>query len=293
MIASELLRIRFSLAAKIVLVLVLAEAVFIGLLLAFLPSLIDGLVALNDVIPNATQADQFDATQLVALSLGTSATQEVIIDLLGNSGTGIGFPAIAALLLGALTITTEHRRGSLIVSALAEPRRARLLLTKLSALAVTVLAASILLIIVRGLMLTAGLAVQSEPLLLDPADVLGLWGRGTLTLILYAGLGFALGLLSRSPVAAILVLGAAIIIESILRPITLLIFGAPNPAQFLPFGLVPDISGTNPLAAFTGTTVITSGLAPAVALLVLTAWTLLVTAAASTRFVRTDLPDRQ
>ncbi|BCJ69455.1 hypothetical protein [Polymorphospora rubra] len=293
MIASELLRVRFSLAARIILVLAIAETVFIGLLFTFLPSLIDGLVALNGVIPNATQADQLDADQLDALNLSTPAIQEVLIDLLGNSGTGIGFPAIAALLLGALTITTEQRRGSLTVSALAEPRRARLLLAKLTALALTVVAAAFVLIVVRGLMLTAGLAVQGEPFLLDTAAVFGLWGRGALTLVLYAGVGFAVGLLARSPVAVILVLGSMIIVESIVRPITLLIFGASNPTLFLPFGLVPDISGTNPLAALTGTTVTTTGVTPTVAVLVLAVWTLIATGTASARLIRTDLPDRQ
>lgn len=290
MIASELLRIRYSPAARVVLALVLAEVVFIGLLFAFLPALVDGLIALNEVIPNATSVHQFSDDQLAALTLGTPVTQEVVIDLLGNSGTGIGFPAVAALLVGALTITTEHRHGSLTASALAEPRRARLLLAKLVALAATVFAAGVLLVIVRGLLLAAGLAIQGEPLLLDPSAVLGLWGRETITLILYAGLGFAIGLLARSPVAAITVLGGAIIIETIVRPITMLIFGTPNPALFLPFGLVPDISGTHPLAAINGVTVATSDVGPVVAVLVLAAWTLLVTAAASVRFMRADLP---
>lgn len=293
MIASELLRIRFSLAARITLILVIGEAVIIGLLFAFLPAVIDGLIALNDVVPNATDADQFEPAQLSALSLGTPATQEVIVDLLGNSGTGSGFPAVAALLIGALTITTEHRRGSFTASALTEPRRAQLLLAKMTALAFTVIAGVVMLIVIRGLLLTIGLAIQGESLQLDTVALAGLWGRGALTLVLYAAIGFAIGLLARSPVTVIIVLGAAIIVESVIRPVTLLIFGTPNPALLLPFGLVPDISGTNPLAALTGSTVTTTGITPITAMLALAAWALIAAAVASIRFVRTDTPDLQ
>lgn len=293
MITSELLRIRYSLAARLIFVLVLAEVVFSGLLFAFLPALTNGLIALNQVIPNATDADQFSDAQLHALSLANRAIQDVVIDLLGNSGTGIGFPALAALLLGALTITTEHRRGSLTTSVLAEPRRLRLLAAKQAALAVMVLATAVLLIVLRGLLLALGLAVQDQPFLLDQTVVLGLWLRGALTLLLYAGIGFSLGLLVRSPVAVILVTGAAVIVESVLRPITTLLFGAPNPALFLPFGLVPDISGTNPLATLTGAEVIPSNVAPAVAVAVLASWAILITVVAGIRFIRGDIPDRQ
>lgn len=293
MIASELLRLRFSLVARIIGILVVAESVFIGLLLVLLPSIIDGLIALNEVIPNATDADQLDPSQLAALSLDAPATQEVIIDLLGNSGTGSGVPAIAALLIGALTITTEHRRGSLTASALAEPRRAQLLLAKMTALALTVIAGVVVLAVIRGLLLTIGLAIHGAPLQLDTGAMAGLWGKGALTLVLYAAIGFAIGLLVRSPVTVIIVLGAAIIVESIIRPVTLLIFGSPNPALFLPFGLVPDISGTNPLAALTGSTVTTTGITPLTAMLVLAAWAIVAAAVASIRFVRTDTPDLQ
>lgn len=89
--------------------------------------------------------------------------------------------------------------------------------------------------------------------------MLSVWGRDLVALILYADLGFAIGLLARSPVT---VLGGAIAVETIVRPVTMLIFEAPNPAMFLPFGLVLDINGTNPLAAINGATVTSSGIAP-------------------------------
>ncbi|MFC0673790.1 ABC transporter permease subunit [Brachybacterium hainanense] len=254
-------------------------------------STVDALVALNQVIPNATDADQFGDDQLTALSLASPGTQQTVVDLLGNSGGGMSVPAITALLLGALTITTEYRRGSLTTTALAEPRRIRLLGAKLAALALTVLIASAGLALARALMLGIGLGIQGEALLLDPARVAASWALGALALILYAGVGFAVGILVRSPITAILTLGAAIVVESLIRPFAMLILGAPNPVQYLPFGLVPDLSGTNPLAALTGSdaplmTVLPTG----TALFTLLCWTLLVVTAASLRFRRADTP---
>ncbi len=248
MIRSELLRIRYSLSARLLLLVIVAEAIFIGLLFSFLPALIEGLTALNTVVPNATSADQFSDEQLTALSLAAPSAQQTVIDVLGNSGTGISFPALAALLFGALTITTEYRRGSLTTAVLAEPRRVPLLLEKLVALTITAVAVAVLMTVLRGLILVVGIAIPGETLLLGPAEIVGFGLRGAVTLVLYTWIGFAVGLLVRSPVAAILTLGAAVVTESIARPITMLVLGAPNPAQYLPLGLVPDISGTNPLA---------------------------------------------
>lgn len=289
MIRSELLRIRYSLAAKLLLAVLVAEAVFISLLFIALPAMIDGLIALNDVIPNATSADQFSDAQLQALSLAAPSAQQTIIDVLGNSGTGISLPALAALLFGALTITTEYRRGSLTPAVLAEPRRGRLLLHKLTALTLTALGAAVALTLLRLILLLAGVAVQGEALLLDPVQITGFGLRGMLTLTLYTWIGFAIGPLVRSPVAVILTLGAAVAVESIVRPITILIFGPPNPTQYLPLGLVPDISGTNPLAAINDAPAFMVGIGTLPALLTLGTWAIAALTIATIRFRRADI----
>lgn len=291
MIRSELLRIRYSLSAKLLLMVIAAEAIFIGLLFSFLPALIDGLTALNTVVPNATSADQFSDEQLTAFSLAAPSAQQTVIDVLGNSGTGISFPALAALLFGALTITTEYRRGSLTSAVLAEPRRVPLLLQKLAALTIAAAAVAVLTTVLRGLMLVAGSVIQGETLLLGPAEIVGFGLRGAITLVLYTGIGFAIGLLVRSPVAAILTLGAAVAVESVARPITMLVLGAPNPAQYLPLGLVPDISGTNPLASINGASMtLPEGVGTLPALLTLLAWGIIALSIATARFCRTDIP---
>jgi hypothetical protein len=134
-IATELLHMLYLLAEKIIGVLLLAEAVFTGLVVAFLPTIIDWAIALNKVVPSATNADQLDPAQLASLGLANPSIQQMVTDVLGTVGSGsVGFLVIAAMLLGALTITTEHRRGSLTNSALAQPRRIPLLGSKLAAL---------------------------------------------------------------------------------------------------------------------------------------------------------------
>lgn len=211
--------------------------------------------------------------------------------MLGNSGTGISLPTLAALLFGALTITTEYRRGSLTTAALAEPHRIRLLIDKLTALTIVAAGVAVLLTLLRGLILIAGIAIQGETLLLSPAEIARFGLRGAITLVLYTGIGFAIGLLVRSPVAAILTLGGAAAVESVARPITTLMFGTPNPAQYLPLGLVPDISGTNPLAAINGASMTFSeGIGTLPALLTLLAWSIVALSISTVRFYRADIP---
>lgn len=156
MIASELLRLRYSLAGRVLLAILLAEAIFVGLLLAFLPNLIEALITLNEVIPNATSADQLTDDQLAALTLASPQFQVLIADVLGNAGLGASLPAIAATLLGALTITGEFRRGSITNTVLAQPIRWRLILAKMTALVYVVTATGILLTIVRAIVLGGG-----------------------------------------------------------------------------------------------------------------------------------------
>ncbi|MFT3832435.1 MAG: hypothetical protein QM711_03820 [Micropruina sp.] len=72
--------------------------------------------------------------------------------------------------------------------------------------------------------------------------------------MLYTAIGFAVGLLVRSPVATVLALGVPPW-RSRASPVrSMLVLGTPNPAQYLPLGVVPDVTGTNPLGAINGMT---------------------------------------
>ena len=290
MIASELLRIRYTLTGRILLAILLAEAVFVGLLLAFLPDLIDGLIALNDVIPNATSADQFTDEQLAALTLASPQFQVLIADILGNTGLGASLPAIATTLFGALTITGEFRRGSITSAVLDQPIRSRLILAKATALVATVTVAGIVLGGVRAGMLAIGLAVQGDPLLIDVPELFAMWVLGIVGLMLYTLLGLGIGLLIRNQVATVSVIFAGIVIESIIRPLALLIFGGANPTLYLPFGLVPDIVRNSPLALLGADAPLTASLDTPPAIITLTLWAGLLLAAGALRFTRADVP---
>lgn len=290
MIASELLRIRYTLTGRILLTILLAEAVFVGLLLAFLPDLIDGLAALNDVIPNATSADQFTDEQLAALTLASPQFQVLVADILGNTGLGASLPAIAATLFGALTITGEFRRGSITNAVLDQPIRSRLILAKATALVATVTVAGIALGAVRAGMLAIGLAVQGHPLLIDVPALFAVWVLGIVGLVLYTLLGLGTGLLIHNQVATVSVIFAGIVIESIIRPLALLIFGGANPTLYLPFGLVPDIVRNNPLALLGADAPLTASLDTPAAIITPTLWAGLILAVATVRFVRADVP---
>ncbi|MGO2665465.1 hypothetical protein [Mycetocola reblochoni] len=290
MIISELLRLRYSLAGRVLLAILLAEAIFVGLLLAFLPNLIDALITLNEVIPNATSADQFTDGQLAALTLASPQFQVLIADLLGNAGLGASLPAIAATLLGALTITAEFRRGSITGAVLAQPIRWRLILAKMTALVCAVTGAAIVLAVLRVSTLGVGLAVQAEPLLIELPDLAFRWALGILSLVLYSLLGLGIGLLIRNQIATISVIFAGIAIESIIRPLALLIFGGANPTLYLPFGLVPDIAHNNPLALLGADAPLTASLSAPVAIASLAVWAGVLLVSATVRFSRADVP---
>lgn len=290
MISSELLRIRYSLTTRVVLAILVAEALFVGLLVAFLPSLIDGLIALNKVIPNATSADRLSEEQLAALTLASPQIQTLIADILGNTGVGTSLPVIAATLFGALAITGEFRRGSIINAVLNQPIRPRLILAKATAIIATSVAAAILLIVVQGGILGLGLIVQNVPLLINVTALLSMWGRGIAALILYALLGMGIGLLVRNQVATISAVFAAIVIESIVRPLALLIFGAGNPTLYLPFGLGPDLIASTPLSALGADVQLSAGISAPAAMVTLALWACAMLAVATARFARTDIP---
>lgn len=290
MITSELLRIRYSLTARVVLTILVAEALFVGLLVAFLPSLIDGLIALNKVIPNATSADRLSEEQLAALTLASPHIQMLVADILQNTGIGTSLPVIAATLFGALTITGEFRRGSIINAVLDQPIRPRLVLAKVAAIIATSVAAAVLLILVQGGILAVGLAVQNAPLLIDPTALVSMWGRGIAALVLYTLLGMGIGLLIRNQVATISAVFAAIVIESIVRPLALLIFGTGNPTLYLPFGLGPDLIVNTPLAALGADVQLSAGISAPAATVTLALWACALLAVATARFTRADIP---
>lgn len=287
MLQGEIVRLAHARSTQILGVVMLAMSLAAGVLVVFLPQAIKGLIGLNDVLPNATQADQLSSGQLSLFAFDQISVQANVADIAGGVGFGVSAGTVCAVLLGMLSVTTEYRRGSILQSVIAQPKRLRLAVTKLGALVIFTTAASLALVICKALLLTLGLIVQATPLLLTPLDLLGIWARGGCALALFALMGAGIGFLVRSQVTAIIGLFIAIALESAIRPISALIFQSVTPANFLPFGLVADaVRGPG----LTGMDTISISLGIGSALAVLMGWAAISVFLGGRRFMRSDVP---
>ena len=205
MLRSELLRIRTSRATAAIAAVVFAEAVVGGLVVSFLPGILKALIRLNDVIPNATQADRMSPETIDALRLGHENVQATVADPAGGFGLGFSAAVIGAVVLGAFYVTNGYRHGSIALNALVQPSRIRLLGVKAAALTITVLAACLPLVIVRAGILAFAAAAQDVGGTLGMADLAGIWLRGAGSLVLFGLIGLGVGFAVRSPVACLLI----------------------------------------------------------------------------------------
>ena len=141
----------------------------------------------------------YDAGRLGASSIGTTGA---VLDLLG----GYRVAAVAAAVLGALVATTEHRHGTLTSYLLRAPRRSRVVVTKVVAVALVTTAvglAGLAVVVTAGLgsgALTSG--ATTEPVVLRAAGLL-------LTYPAYGLIGLGVGLLLPRYQALVAVLPAA------------------------------------------------------------------------------------
>ncbi|WP_136518006.1 MULTISPECIES: ABC transporter permease subunit [Cellulomonas] len=289
MIRGALLRVRFSRAARVV--AVVAGVVLVGqaLLLVTLPLLVDALIGLNDVVPNATEADRMTAEQRAQLGLDQVGVQLAAADLTGGAGTGLAVGAVLAAVVAALVVGNEFRRGSVVASFLAEPRRGRVVGASLVGLVVPVVAAGAVLAVARGLVLLLGARLQGVGLRLGAAELAGVWVRGVVALVLVTAAAAGLAFLVRSAGVAIGVVAGVAVLESSVRPLLALLVDGVTVADALPFGLVTDAVAL-PAA---GPQVLPEGaLPPGTALGILLAWAVVLVGAAWWRTERTDVPVR-
>ena len=287
MLRSELLRIRTSRATAAIAAVVFAEAVVGGLVVSFLPGILKALIRLNDVIPNATQADRMSPETIDALRLGHENVQATVADPAGGFGLGFSAAVIGAVVLGAFYVTNGYRHGSIALNALVQPSRIRLLGVKAAALTITVLAACLPLVIVRAGILAFAAAAQDVGGTLGMADLAGIWLRGAGSLVLFGLIGLGVGFAVRSPVASLTMIFTVLLVESSLRPIAALIAGGVTPANYLPYGLSADaVRGPG---LFSGMS-FDSSVGTLAAGIVLAAWTGALLFLGARRFVRDDIP---
>lgn len=283
---AEFLKARYGRVPRNVTVVLCLGGLFTASLFAFLPLLIDFLISLNEVIPNATDAQNLSPETLAQLSLAEPGNQGAVADIVGGSGFGVSLTALGAAILGALLVTSDFRFGGIARAALHHPTRAGLFLRKWAALAAWSGILTVCLMVLHGLVLLGGLVAQGEPLRISLATIAGLWIRGAFVLQAYAAIGMGVGFLVRAQVPTLMVLLGAAMVESILRPLAKFMFGHLNPASLLPFGLSSDaVSGG------LGPAIVPSqaALATPVALGILFAWALVIGAGALFSFRRVEL----
>lgn len=296
MFRAELLKLRTTRTPWILGIVALAGMLLVQALTIALPRILAGLEGMGggatvglQASPELTADLAPDLTGLT--DLGSAAVQRAMLDLLGNGPAGsgsAGISVICMLLLGVLAITTDFRTGGIVPTALVVPSRLRILAGKAGATAVVALLIGAALAVLTALGLFV--AVASSPgaqLMVGAGDVLGVWGRGLVVLVLFAWLGLGIGTLIRGQVAAILVVVGLVVVEPLIQAaVVLLSGGTSSAAAWLPLGL-GSLASTGQSA-----TSVLGGLAPlgvGAAILGLVAWVAVALGSGAVTFRRRDL----
>lgn len=246
MLRAELLKITTTRASKAavtvgVVGLILTQA----LLVTVFPALASGAIGPGREV----LGEDFPVFNLM-----TATAQLDAVSPLGySSGIGsIGFAVLAVLMLGVLAGTTDYRFGGIVTTALAQPRRSRILAAKVGAMALIGLvvglmyaAASLVSLVIALLMTGTGLAASFP-------ELLGVLGRGTLVVALLAVLGLAVGMLTRNQVGGVLAMLGILFFEIIAQSLAQLVTGSvPVWAQIMPLALSQQAVSSIAAAGFT------------------------------------------
>lgn len=275
---SEVLKLWFSRLPVIVGSVLVVEAVVVAGATAWFRSIIDALIRLNDVVPNATDADEMSLERLASFDFANGGVQAMVLDPTGSALLGFSAAVTGMLLLGALAAVREFRFGTMARTVLHEPRRTVVLWRKVAAACAVGLGLAVTLVAVRLVIFVVALNVQGVTMVPGGGSVVAILVRGIGVLVVAAVAGVALGMLLRQQTPILVGLIVVGVVESTLRSVSVLAGGSIPFVEVMPFGLVA--------AAVRGAS---SGLAPEVALLILAGWAggLLLLAAA--RFRRSEL----
>lgn len=200
------------------------------------------------MLPSLASLDPELEATVDGFAASTPALQLASLNLLGGAsgGTSLGIALIAVLLLGATVATADARHGGLVTTALAVPRRGRIVASKALAAAV-----------VTGITAVAATIVQFVLVAVSP-DVLAAGGygadalatvdvlaRGAITLTLLGVIGAAVGVIVGGQTATYLILIAAAAADPVIRAIFSLVPGAGAWTSYLPIGLAASAAGPN------------------------------------------------
>jgi ABC-type transport system involved in multi-copper enzyme maturation permease subunit len=151
-------------------------------------------------------------------------------------GTGIG--ALFASLVGALSITSEIRHGTIRPTLLATPNRALVIAAKVAAGALAGLLVGLLAEALTTGLVSAGLAIRGVHNTLSGGDIAQLIAGGAAAAALWAAIGTGIGALVRNQVGTIVGLCVwLLLIESVL------IGNVPSAAKYAPGASAGALSG--------------------------------------------------
>jgi ABC-2 type transport system permease protein len=268
MIRAELLKLTTTTAAKVAaLVGILGLIMTQVTLVTLLPALASGTVG-----PGAEAL----GGDLPDFDLATHAAQLAAVSPLGStSGAGsIGIAVLAVLLLGVLGGTTDYRFGGIVPTALAQPRRGAILVSKTGAMAIAGLLVGIAYALVSLATLLISLPLAGADLAVGVPELLGVLLRGAGVVALLAVLGLAVGVLARNQLAGVLTMFGVLLFELVFQGIVQLVTGTlPIWAQILPLalsqaavssgaaGVIPPLAALAVLAALVAGTVLAAGAA--------------------------------
>jgi ABC-2 type transport system permease protein len=181
---------------------------------------------------------------LKAADLSRAANQPKVF------GWGTTIAALFAALAGAIGITAEFRHGTIRPTLLANPDRARVVVAKAAAAAITGLVIGLLAAGLVAAIGSVGLALRGIPITLNAGDFTQMIAGGAVGAALWAILGTGLGAILRGQVGAVIGLCVwLLLIENIL------IGNVPSAAKYAPgasdgalAGLMPN-AGTAALLA--------------------------------------------
>jgi ABC-type transport system involved in multi-copper enzyme maturation permease subunit len=170
-----------------------------------------------------------------SLNVATLANRDGQLKVLGW-GTSVG--ALFAALLGALSITGEIRHGTIRPTFLATPRRARVIIAKVGASALSGLAIGLLAEALTAGLESAGLATRSIHIELSVGDYLQLLAGGALAAALWGAIGVGVGAIIRNQVGAVVGLCVWLLLIE-----TTLIGNVPAAGKFVPGASAGALAG--------------------------------------------------
>jgi ABC-type transport system involved in multi-copper enzyme maturation permease subunit len=170
-----------------------------------------------------------------SFSVETLTSRDNQLKVLGW-GTSIG--ALFAALLGAMSVTTEIRHGSIRPTFLATPRRGRVIAAKVLASVIAGIALGLVAQALTAGIESAGLATRGIDIAMSGGDFAQLLAGGAVAAALWAAIGVGVGAIVRSQVGAVVGLCVWLLLIE-----TSLVGNLPSAGKFAPGAAAGALAG--------------------------------------------------